>query len=949
MATQAEQRSEAEMETAAGAERSDLGDSEQDEEDDVFEVERIIDMKVEKGMITYRVRWKGYASDDDTWEPEEHLEDCKEVLHAFQRKMTETKTRTAKKESVLPTKNDIFDAESDSDGPCDSRDTSPRIKKKKNKLKELDTTPGSPKKDKKSKVDKICEPEKSKSEQQDKSPSVSPVNEKTSKTKKRTIEADTEHKGTKKQKKHDAKENGKSRKELTDAKKKQKISRESKINDTAQPQQETSDKDEGSADELSHDEQSIVSTEATDISVDEQAQEPTSSFDSTMKADAAVCLEQSPVDQNARQKKTKKHASEQRVKLQDIKELILEKKGVRSESSMSKRESTHLKLRNILAASRSTESSEKTQKSSKTGAEESEQSSDSSEGLGGVKRKAKSRVLDSSPELESRGKSKEEEHADKIGSSSGTPSKSKSISAPSSQEESEKEQFQSPSLFEKFLLNCEAKDRIPKKQSLGTATTNVEDKTENKTTGKSKAEKSKPAKDTSVSKAPPEKIDKSIAESKCLEIRQPESKVLKSAFDIERSPSQENEESKDKRDSPRSDHIEEAVSKWTESSPLERQRKREDSEPRLYIACDDTYDVQDTSMKAEKPTDSRPVLNLGVDLQLDWMTVEDFQKHLHGKDQNHITTTVSTSVLRDAVKNGDYLTVKLALNSKEEYNLDQEDSSGMTLLMLAAAGGQDDIIRLLLKRGVKINATQKAGTTALMHAAEKNFLTTVAILLEAGAHVNLQQLNGETALMKACKRGNIDIVKLLLEYGADSNMLSKHQNNALHFAKLSNNVLVYDLVKSHMDALVSVAEEAFRDYFESRLTIIEPCFPVACHRLCEGQDFSLEFNHKPAHSVTEGSGTLLFILHANFFNGTEIAARLCGPCSVQAVILNDKFQLPVFLGQVGKYKNILFLKDSHFIYSFSPVQGLNKLYIRFAEAPTAKVKLIITAYRVQLQ
>ncbi|KAG2456611.1 MPP8 phase, partial [Polypterus senegalus] len=849
MATQAEQRSEAEMETAAGAERSDLGDSEQDEEDDVFEVERIIDMKVEKGMITYRVRWKGYASDDDTWEPEEHLEDCKEVLHAFQRKMTETKTRTAKKESVkLPTKNDIFDAESDSDGPCDSRDTSPRIKKKKNKLKELDTTPGSPKKDKKSKVDKICEPEKSKSEQQDKSPSVSPVNEKTSKTKKRTIEADTEHKGTKKQKKHDAKENGKSRKELTDAKKKQKISRESKINDTAQPQQETSDKDEGSADELSHDEQSIVSTEATDISVDEQAQEPTSSFDSTMKADAAVCLEQSPVDQNARQKKTKKHASEQRVKLQDIKELILEKKGVRSESSMSKRESTHLKLRNILAASRSTESSEKTQKSSKTGAEESEQSSDSSEGLGGVKRKAKSRVLDSSPELESRGKSKEEEHADKIGSSSGTPSKSKSISAPSSQEESEKEQFQSPSLFEKFLLNCEAKDRIPKKQSLGTATTNVEDKTENKTTGKSKAEKSKPAKDTSVSKAPPEKIDKSIAESKCLEIRQPESKVLKSAFDIERSPSQENEESKDKRDSPRSDHIEEAVSKWTESSPLERQRKREDSEPRLYIACDDTYDVQDTSMKAEKPTDSRPVLNLGVDLQLDWMTVEDFQKHLHGKDQNHITTTVSTSVLRDAVKNGDYLTVKLALNSKEEYNLDQE-----------------------------------------------NFLTTVAILLEAGAHVNLQQLNGETALMKACKRGNIDIVKLLLEYGADSNMLSKHQNNALHFAKLSNNVLVYDLVKSHMDALVSVAEEAFRDYFESRLTIIEPCFPVACHRLCEGQDFSLEFNHKPAHSVTEGSGTLLFILHANFFNGTEIAARLCGPCSVQAVILNDKFQLPVFL------------------------------------------------------
>lgn len=84
-----------------------------------------------------------------------------------------------------------------------------------------------------------------------------------------------------------------------------------------------------------------------------------------------------------------------------------------------------------------------------------------------------------------------------------------------------------------------------------------------------------------------------------------------------------------------------------------------------------------------------------------------------------------------------------------------------------------------------------------------------------------------------------------------------------------------------------------------------------------------------------GSGILLFIFHANFF-GKEVVARLCGPCSVQAVVLNDKFQLPVFL-------------DSHFIYSFSPAAGLNKLFIRLAEAPTAKVKLLIGAYRVQLQ
>lgn len=48
-----------------------------------------------------------------------------------------------------------------------------------------------------------------------------------------------------------------------------------------------------------------------------------------------------------------------------------------------------------------------------------------------------------------------------------------------------------------------------------------------------------------------------------------------------------------------------------------------------------------------------------------------------------------------------------------------QDVSGMSLSMLAAAGGQDDILRLLIKKGVKMNGRQKNGTTALMHAAEK--------------------------------------------------------------------------------------------------------------------------------------------------------------------------------------------------------------------------------------
>lgn len=54
-------------------------------------------------------------------------------------------------------------------------------------------------------------------------------------------------------------------------------------------------------------------------------------------------------------------------------------------------------------------------------------------------------------------------------------------------------------------------------------------------------------------------------------------------------------------------------------------------------------------------------------------------------------------------------------------------------------------------------------------------------------------------LTQACKRGNSDIVRLVIECGADCNILSKHQNSALHFAKQCNNVLVYDLLKHHLE------------------------------------------------------------------------------------------------------------------------------------------------------
>lgn len=57
------------------------GDEQQEEEE--FEVQSIIEMKKSQGSYTYHVTWKGYGPEDNTWEPSSNLTSCEELLVEF--------------------------------------------------------------------------------------------------------------------------------------------------------------------------------------------------------------------------------------------------------------------------------------------------------------------------------------------------------------------------------------------------------------------------------------------------------------------------------------------------------------------------------------------------------------------------------------------------------------------------------------------------------------------------------------------------------------------------------------------------------------------------------------------------------------------------------------------------------------------------------------------------
>ena len=58
---------------------------EQQEEEEVFSVEKIVSKQVVGGKTQYLLKWKGYNSDENTWEPEENL-DCQDLLDEFNKR-----------------------------------------------------------------------------------------------------------------------------------------------------------------------------------------------------------------------------------------------------------------------------------------------------------------------------------------------------------------------------------------------------------------------------------------------------------------------------------------------------------------------------------------------------------------------------------------------------------------------------------------------------------------------------------------------------------------------------------------------------------------------------------------------------------------------------------------------------------------------------------------------
>lgn len=117
---------------------------------------------------------------------------------------------------------------------------------------------------------------------------------------------------------------------------------------------------------------------------------------------------------------------------------------------------------------------------------------------------------------------------------------------------------------------------------------------------------------------------------------------------------------------------------------------------------------------------------------------------------------------------GDADAVKLLLERGADFN---RDDSGVTALHLAAQGGHEEVVAVLLNSGAHSTRRCERGAIALQGSCINGHLGVVRQLLQSMRGSGLDdRSNGDygcTALYAACLLGHVEILKTLLHEGAD--------------------------------------------------------------------------------------------------------------------------------------------------------------------------------------
>ena len=134
-----------------------------------------------------------------------------------------------------------------------------------------------------------------------------------------------------------------------------------------------------------------------------------------------------------------------------------------------------------------------------------------------------------------------------------------------------------------------------------------------------------------------------------------------------------------------------------------------------------------------------------------------------------------------AARGGHEEVVQILLDCGAECN--KTDTDGYTPLHMAVRFGHKDVVKELLDRGAEPNIPDAIPLYTPLHTAARfDYIDVAKMLLDAGANIDKKDLLGQTPLFSAASYGHRDLAVLLLDAGSDPNTTNITGWTPLHWA-----------------------------------------------------------------------------------------------------------------------------------------------------------------------
>ncbi|QIX01555.1 hypothetical protein AMS68_007072 [Peltaster fructicola] len=141
------------------------------------------------------------------------------------------------------------------------------------------------------------------------------------------------------------------------------------------------------------------------------------------------------------------------------------------------------------------------------------------------------------------------------------------------------------------------------------------------------------------------------------------------------------------------------------------------------------------------------------------------------------------------------LPIVALLAEQKSFDVDAQDGSGWTALMMASSLKEGDaMVDLLLAKSADTNEKTHNGQTALHFAASKSNLDVAKKLIAHKASARVKDKRSQLPLHRAAAVGNVPMIKLLLENNSPVNATDIDGSTALHHA----------IAEGHADAAVTL-------------------------------------------------------------------------------------------------------------------------------------------------